>query len=135
MTTTLGPGRAVKDTDDSDAGRPSDEALVVPFAKARRADVGTIGGKGANLGEMTAAGLPVPPGFVLTIDAYRRFYEDNDLASRVAAELSRLDADDPAALSRSASSLREMILRGPVSDDMRDVIVHAYEELVTDGER
>jgi pyruvate,water dikinase len=136
MTSTLGPGRALQDTDDdSGAGRPQGEALVVPFSKARRADVATIGGKGANLGEMTAAGLPVPPGFVLTIDAYQQFYEDNDLASRVADELSDLDADDPAALSRSASSLRDMILHGRVSDALRGVVVHAYEELVKDGAR
>ena len=38
-----------------------------------------VGGKGANLGEMTAAGLPVPPVFMLTIEAYRRFYENKDL--------------------------------------------------------
>src|SRR5262249_40609484 len=136
MTTTLGPGRATKDTDDdSGAGRPQDQTLVVPFAKARRADVATIGGKGANLGEMTAAGLPVPPGFVLTIDAYQRFYEDNDLAARVGEALSSLDADDPAALSRSARLLRDMIMRGRVSEALRSVVVQAYEELVKDGAR
>ena len=37
----------------------------------RRTDVAVAGGKAANLGEMMAAGLPVPPGFVVTVDAFR----------------------------------------------------------------
>jgi len=106
--------------------------VVAPFAKLRRADVPTVGGKGANLGEMTAAGLPVPPGFVLTIDAYRQFYESNELGARVAAELKRLDPDDPAALEHSAAALREMILSGSVPDQLRAAIEHAYEALTTD---
>ncbi len=40
------------------------------FTDIRLADVATVGGKGANLGELTAAGLPVPPGFVVTASAY-----------------------------------------------------------------
>jgi pyruvate,water dikinase len=43
--------------------------LVRWFEKIRLADVGLVGGKGANLGELTVAGLPVPPGFVVTSDA------------------------------------------------------------------
>lgn len=103
--------------------------LVVPFAKIRRADVPTVGGKGANLGEMTAAGLPVPPGFVLTIDAYQKFYESNALGPRVATELKRIDPDDPAALGRSAAALSQMILDGSVPNDLRAAIEQAYETL------
>ena len=72
--------------------------LIAPFADIRRSDVATVGGKGANLGEMLAAGLPIPPGFVLTIDAYQRFYAANELGPRVEAELKNIDPDNPAAL-------------------------------------
>jgi Phosphoenolpyruvate synthase/pyruvate phosphate dikinase len=75
--------------------------VIVPFANVRRADVPTVGGKGANLGEMTAAGLPVPAGFILTIDAYRQFYESNELRARIAAELKRID---PMILPRSSEA-------------------------------
>ena len=44
--------------------------LVRDFETLRRDDTPVAGGKGANLGEMTAAGLPVPPGFVVTGQAY-----------------------------------------------------------------
>jgi pyruvate,water dikinase len=104
-------------------------AMVVPFANVRRADVSTVGGQGANLGEMTAAGLPVPPGFILTIEAYRQFYESNELGPRVAVELKRIDPDDPAALERSATTLQHMILDGTVPDALRIAIEQAYDEL------
>ena len=50
-------------------------AYVRSFIELGRADSAVAGGKGANLGEMTHAGLPVPPGFVVTTDAYRAFVE------------------------------------------------------------
>src|SRR5512132_2690104 len=127
MTTTLTPrfvSIAAEKTTLSD--------IVVPFPRIRRKDVPTVGGKGANLGEMTAAGLPVPPGFVLSIEAYRRFYESNELGPRVATELKRIDPDDPAALERTATSLREMILSGSVPDDLRAEIEKAYASLSQD---
>ena len=113
-------------------GDPHHSELVRPFATLRRTDVPTVGGKGANLGEMTAAGLPVPPGFVLTIDAYQRFYESNALGGRVAAELKQLDADDPAALEASAKRLRQLITDGAVPDDLRHEIENAYDHLAPD---
>ncbi|MGE5102583.1 MAG: phosphoenolpyruvate synthase [Deltaproteobacteria bacterium] len=124
MTTTLSPQAQA-----SAIPAVASTEMVVPFAKVRRADVATVGGKGANLGEMTAAGLPVPPGFILTIEAYRQYYESNELGARVAAELKRIDPDDPAALDRSATTLRHMILDGAVPDALRAAIEQAYDEL------
>ncbi|MFQ5648263.1 MAG: PEP/pyruvate-binding domain-containing protein, partial [Candidatus Aenigmatarchaeota archaeon] len=42
-----------------------------------------VGGKGANLGEMVQAGLPIPPGFVVTTDSYDRYIKANKLAERI----------------------------------------------------
>ena len=106
--------------------------LVRAFTSLHRTDVPTVGGKGANLGEMTAAGLPVPPGFVLTIDAYQRFYDSNALGDRVADELKRLDADDPAALEESAKRLRELVVDGRLPDELRREIEDAYDHLAPD---
>jgi pyruvate,water dikinase len=111
---------------------PRFDGMVVPFANIRRTDVPTVGGKGANLGEMIAAGLPVPPGFVLTIEAYQQFYDSNELGPRVAAELKRIDPDDPAALDRSAAALRQIILGGTVPDSLRLAIEQAYDALTKD---
>ena len=78
---------------------------------------------------MASVGLPVPPGFVLTIEAYRRFYETNDLAPRVAAELARLDTGDPAALARSAGALQQLIVDGDFPDTLRESVGAAYATL------
>src|SRR5262245_2741409 len=104
--------------------------LIVPFTQAHRGDVPSLGGKGANLGEMTAAGLPVPPGFVISIRAYETFYAANELEARARAELANVNADDPASLEHSATELRQLILDGELPDDLRATIEQAYDELV-----
>ncbi|MGD9986054.1 MAG: PEP/pyruvate-binding domain-containing protein [Pseudonocardia sp.] len=53
------------------------------FSQIGRGDVDVAGGKGANLGELTRAGLPVPPGFVLTTDAYRAFVDTTGIGPRI----------------------------------------------------
>ena len=103
--------------------------MVQPLTAIRHRDVSTVGGKGANLGEMIAAGFPVPPGFVLPIDAYLQFYESNRLGPRIAAELRNVDVDDPASLDRTAAAVRALILSGRVPADLEDAIHRAYEDL------
>ena len=105
-------------------------AMVRPFASVRRADVPTVGGKGANLGEMIAAGLPVPPGFVLAIDAYEAFCNANELGPRIAAALKGIAPDDPADLDKTSAKLREIILGGVMPDGLRAAIDDAYAALV-----
>ncbi|MDO4333265.1 MAG: PEP/pyruvate-binding domain-containing protein [Eubacteriales bacterium] len=52
---------------------------IQTFQNIGKKDLETAGGKGANLGEMTGAGIPVPPGAVLTAQAYRRFMKHNGI--------------------------------------------------------
>jgi pyruvate,water dikinase len=132
MTTTLTPRPVVQSAPPGTNSVERLTDLIVAFADARRSDVPMLGGKGANLGEMTAAGLPVPPGFILSIEAYRHFYESNELGLRIAALLKDIDPDDPVALERSASALRQLILGGTVPDSLRGSIERAYEGLTKD---
>lgn len=104
-------------------------ALVKRFEELSRSDVPTVGGKGANLGEMARAGLPVPPGFVVTVDAYRRFYQASGIADEVAARIARLNVDDPAQLRDVSDALRGLIRRARVPDDVRQAIVDGYRGL------
>jgi pyruvate,water dikinase len=124
MTTTAAPR-----VSNADAPPSNPRTLVQPLTAIRHADVSTVGGKGANLGEMIAAGFPVPPGFVLPIDAYLQFYESNRLGPRIAAELRNVDVDDPASLERTAAAVRALILAGRVPDDLADAIHRAYDDL------
>ncbi|MEM2281227.1 MAG: PEP/pyruvate-binding domain-containing protein, partial [Candidatus Bathyarchaeia archaeon] len=54
--------------------------LVIWFENLRKSDIPLVGGKNANLGEMMNAGIPVPPGFAVTANAYRRFIEETGIA-------------------------------------------------------
>ena len=53
--------------------------LIREFAKLGKGDAALAGGKGASLGEMTQAGIPVPPGYVILSDAFERFIEETKL--------------------------------------------------------
>jgi pyruvate,water dikinase len=99
------------------------------FDQLSRADVPFAGGKGANLGELTAAGLPVPPGFVVGAPAYAAFCDANGLRDRLERLLSDVDVDDSEALRAAAATARSMVEDELMPEDLRDEIRHAYGEL------
>jgi len=94
----------------------------------RADDVGSVGGKGASLGELTDAGLPVPPGFVVTADTYRAFIEatniDDDLFSAV-----DVDPEDSAALAEAESAARDLIMNTPLPEELREEVLAAYDDM------
>ena len=53
--------------------------LLVWFKELKKSDVGLAGGKGANLGELLMANMPVPDGFVITAQTYKKFLEDSQI--------------------------------------------------------
>ncbi|HEU4975270.1 MAG TPA: PEP/pyruvate-binding domain-containing protein, partial [Baekduia sp.] len=99
------------------------------FDALTRKDVAFAGGKGANLGEMTWAGLPVPPGFVVGAPAYQAFCEQTDLRARLAAVLDGVDVEDTAALQAAADRARALVAESPMPSWLHDAIVSAYREL------
>ena len=72
--------------------------LVRWFNEIRIADAPLVGGKGANLGELTLAGLPVPPGFAVTAEAYRYAVASAQIADALAALLAGVNAKSTADL-------------------------------------
>ena len=64
------------------------------LADVGRGDLAVAGGKGANLGELTRAGVPVPPGFVLTTAAYRTYVDRSGIGDEILATVARDDAAD-----------------------------------------
>src|SRR5262245_56999025 len=85
--------------------------LVLPFTQIGRGDLALAGGKGANLGKMTRAGFPVPPGFCVTTAAYRLFLAGHPDASGLFDSLEATRPDDLEALRRAAAAFREGLLR------------------------
>ncbi len=82
--------------------------------------IALVGGKGANLGELLATGIPVPTAFCVTTAAYRRHLTENDLLERVAA---LLDAGQ-------AQEIRELITSAPMPADVESEISDAYQSLI-----
>ena len=104
-------------------------ALLRRFEDLSSQDVDYAGGKGANLGEMTAAGLPVPPGFVVGASSYALFCDVGGLRDRIEERLSSVDVDDTAALDLATKEVRAMVEAEPVPDEVATEIRNAYLEL------
>ncbi len=107
-------------------------ALLRRFEDLRKEDTDYAGGKGANLGEMTAAGLPVPPGFVVGASSYALFCDVGGLRDRIEQQLSSVDVDDTAALETATLEVRKMVEAEPVPDEVASEIRDAYLELAGD---
>jgi pyruvate,water dikinase len=102
---------------------------VVWFAEVGREDLGLVGGKGANLGEMTRASIPVPPGFIVTADTYFRFIQLNGLEPVIRKELFGLDVHNSKLLNERAGNIRRHILGARMPAHTADEIRAAYREL------
>ena len=92
-------------------------------------DVNIAGGKGASLGEMWNAGLPVPPAFVVTADAYRHFIKETGLIDKMKEILSGLDVNDTDALTEASKKIRKLIEEAEMPEDLRLAIIEAYNKL------
>ena len=117
---------AVPETPSRLTGPRATTRYVRWFEHITKADVAVVGGKGANLGELTRAGFPVPPGFVVTVDAYRRFAEVTGVGNRIREQLSALDVDNPDALRRMSDAIQTLVRDALKPDDVRSDILAAY---------
>ena len=86
----------------------------IPFEEIRKEDVAIAGGKGANLGEMTAAGIPVPQGAVLTAAAYEKYVEENGITPETYND---------------AGKLRNCIRKGNLPKVIKNELTAYYEAL------
>ncbi|MGH2608542.1 MAG: phosphoenolpyruvate synthase, partial [Tepidiformaceae bacterium] len=102
---------------------------VVWFSEVGKEDLGLVGGKGANLGELTRAGIPVPPGFVVTADTYFRFLRLNGLEPLIQKELFGLNVHDSRSLNERADRIRARFMDAPMPAHIADEIKEAYREL------
>jgi pyruvate,water dikinase len=103
--------------------------LVLCFAEIGRGDLALAGGKGANLGEMTRAGFPVPPGFCVTTAAYRLFLANRFEIDGFFATLEGCSPDDVEALRTAASALRQELLNLPIPALVEQAVLAAWEQL------
>ncbi|ELZ86713.1 phosphoenolpyruvate synthase [Haloferax elongans ATCC BAA-1513] len=101
---------------------------VVWLDDVRADDLDLVGGKGASLGELTSAGLPVPPGFVVTAGTYRSFIEDSGIDDELFSAVD-VDHEDSAALKAAHEAAHELIMETPMPESVREEILDAYGSL------
>jgi pyruvate,water dikinase len=102
--------------------------LVHGFHDIDLAQRPSVGGKGANLGEMTRAALPVPPGFVAATACYQMFLSSLSAAARLDA-IERIDADDLNALNAAAAEMRAAIEAAPIPAAVEQAILGAFRAM------
>ena len=102
---------------------------VKKFEELSKSDIGIAGGKGANLGELTQAGIPVPPGFVVTAQAYEYFMEEAGINDKVMSILDEIDINDTKALQAAAEEIKKIIIDSPIPNDLIMFIKEYYNEL------
>ncbi|MCR5848613.1 MAG: phosphoenolpyruvate synthase [Lachnospiraceae bacterium] len=93
---------------------------ILNFEQIKKEDVNAAGGKGANLGEMTGASIPVPKGYVVLSSAYDAFMDYNKI------DVNQID---------SAKGIREAIINGNIPAEIKDEIVKSYRELSSESNR
>ncbi len=103
-------------------------AMVFPFAAIDHTSLSIVGGKAANLGELTRAGLPVPPGFCVTTAAYALVAAGADLEALL-GELATTRARDTAHLAALATAARAHLLAASVPAAVAEAITEAYQAL------
>ena len=103
--------------------------FIVSFNDVTKEDIPLVGGKGANLGEMTRAQIPVPPGFIVTATAYYDFIRGSGLVEKMRDLLKPLDTGDSQQLQRIAAQVRQVILDAPMPPELAREIKKAYVEM------
>jgi phosphohistidine swiveling domain-containing protein len=101
---------------------------VLPLAD-RHATLETVGGKGASLSRLVAAGLPVPGGFHVTTAAYRRFVLDNNLQPGILAALETVDIAQPDTLEAASQAIGKLFSEAQTPPDVASAIALAYASL------
>ncbi|MEW6034564.1 MAG: phosphoenolpyruvate synthase [Chloroflexota bacterium] len=103
--------------------------LVVWFEEVDRHATSVAGGKGANLGELLRAGIPVPNGFIVTADAYALFLDSAGLHSVIREMLEPLDPGDSLKLQETAGKMKQLIADAPMPPRVAETIKQAYRKL------
>lgn len=99
------------------------------FKNLSKSDVGIAGGKGASLGEMTQAGIPVPPGFVVLSDSFEKFIDEQEIAADIDAILGKVNHQDTASVERASEEIKAIILDTEMPKDIAAEIKKEFKKL------
>src|SRR4051794_32719631 len=104
-------------------------SYVLGFDEVGRTDIAVVGGKGANLGEVSRIdGISVPPGFCVTTEAFRRVMADVPRLDERLDQLSGLDPDDRESIRTLSAEVRRALEATPIPDDLAAAITDRIDE-------
>ncbi|MDD1745329.1 MAG: phosphoenolpyruvate synthase [Candidatus Methanoperedens sp.] len=102
--------------------------MVLWLEEVGKEDIAIVGGKGASLGEMIHAELPVPPGFAVTAQAFRRFIDENGIAEKLFSSL-EVNVDDAEILRKAEKTAKNIVRDANIPADIEKSIRSKYREL------
>jgi len=103
---------------------------VLWFADIGRVDTLAVGGKGASLGELTRAGIRVPPGFVVSTSAFGQFMDAADPGGSLRREIAALDHEDLDGIRQVTRRVRQRVVQSPMPGPLQEKIEAAFRQLI-----
>ena len=103
--------------------------LFRDFKKITKSDVSIAGGKGASLGEMTQAGLAVPPGFVVLSAAFEKFLEETDLNAEIDSILHTVNQKEIHTVENASEKIKDLILKAEMPKSISEEIKKEFKNL------
>ena len=105
------------------------EGFIKWFSELKKEDVSLAGLKGINLAEMYNNKFPVPPGFIITSDAFKYFIEKNSLRKLIDNILNETSINNIVTLKNNAAKIRKLIENATIPNELEEEIIEAYESL------
>ncbi len=106
--------------------------MILPFDKISRNDAYKAGGKWASLGEMTRAGIAIPPGFVVLAETFEEFIDSNNLRAEIQTILEKLDHNNVGAIEHASEKIQELIRGGIISEKIQKELQKYTKTIKTD---
>ena len=106
---------------------------ILWFSQIDKNDTNSVGGKAANLGELTRAGLPVPNGFTVTAGAYFNFIEASNLKEKIKFLLEKVDINNSNLLNETSSLIKKSIEASKLPESLAKEIIISYKKLSKDS--
>lgn len=98
-----------------------------------KANVKEVGGKGANMAEMINAGFPVPSVFFITVEAFDKFVEENELKPQIMNVIGKIDFTNVDSIKDASNEIQKLILNARMPLKIKDTIIDAYKKMRSEG--
>jgi len=99
------------------------------FKQISKNDISIAGGKGASLGEMTGSKIPVPPGFIILVEAFDKFLEETDLVVEIASQIKQINFKDINSIDKASNVIRDLIHDASVPKDLEKDLLKEFKKL------